>query len=126
MNFEDLRDIKRCLNRGGVSIRDLYTLFELRQPVPEHTATAGAELVGVRQVPWLQDHVSLALDFTNCALEKEEFLLVCDVARETFRLWGRMLTTASAPNWSASGSTTPPHWPGLASRWRRGRSWIPM
>jgi class 3 adenylate cyclase/tetratricopeptide (TPR) repeat protein len=88
MNFEDIGDIKGCLNRGGVPIRDLYTLFELRQPVPEATNSAGAAPVGVRQVAWLQNHVSLALDFTTCALEREEFLLVCDVARETFRHWG--------------------------------------
>jgi len=88
VNFEDIRDIQGCLKRGGVPIRDLYALFALRQPVPEPSATVGSEAVGVRQLPWLQDDVSLALDFTTCALEKEEFLLVCDVAREAFRHWG--------------------------------------
>ncbi len=67
MNFEDISDIQGCLKRGGVPIRDLYALFERRQPVPETSALAGSEAIGVRQIPWLQDDVSHALNFTACA-----------------------------------------------------------
>lgn len=89
MPYRDIPDIDDALNQSGVSVRELYAVYDQRQPVPEAPTrkSAGAHLTEARQIPWLQDNISRALLFTNRALEKEEFLLVCDVARETIRHW---------------------------------------
>jgi class 3 adenylate cyclase/tetratricopeptide (TPR) repeat protein len=85
MNLEDLYDIHADLEAGDVSIRDLHTLYERRQPVLERKS---GKLAGAaKQIPWLQESASNARLFTRCALAKEEYLLVCEVAREALSHW---------------------------------------
>jgi class 3 adenylate cyclase/tetratricopeptide (TPR) repeat protein len=85
MNLEDLYDIQAELESGHVSIRDLHTLYERRQPVLEKKS--GKPAGAAKQIPWLQESAANARLFTRCALAKEEFLLVCEVAREALRHW---------------------------------------
>ena len=88
MSFQTATDIEEALGSGAVSVRDLYAIWEQREPVPEAIAVKGAVATGADapHIAWLQEKISLARRFTQRALEKEEFLLVCDVAREAFRL----------------------------------------
>lgn len=89
MSFQNPDEIEDALKSPGLSVRDLYAVWEQRQPVPEpvNPQSAGASRGDARQIPWLQSNVSAARLFTGRALEKEEFLLVCDAAREALRLW---------------------------------------
>src|SRR5437588_8226249 len=88
MSFQSATDIEEALRSGAVSVRDLYAIWEQREPVPEAIAAKGAVATGADapHIAWLQEKISLARRFTQRALEKEEFLLVCDAAREAFRL----------------------------------------
>ena len=88
MSFQSAADIEEALTSGAVSVRDLYAIWEQREPVPEAAPAKGSIATGADapHIAWLQEKISLARRFTQRALEKEEFLLVCDVAREAFRL----------------------------------------
>ena len=90
MNFQSVADLPGQLRSPELTSRDLYTLWEQRQPVPEPTRDKGkAEATAAtKQIPWLQDGLAVAVEFAASALRKEEFLLVCDCAREALRLWG--------------------------------------
>src|SRR4051812_2249236 len=88
MGFETVNDIEEALRSDRLTVRDLHTAFEQRQPVREGASKpAGAEAVSTLQIPWLQSTPSSAAEFTARALQKEEFLLVCDVAREALQHW---------------------------------------
>ena len=88
MSFTNIDDVGAALKSKSVTIRDLYTIYDQRLPVPERGArSAGRSAVVAKQVAWLQDSVEQARNFTQRALEKEEFLLVCDAAREALRHW---------------------------------------
>ena len=97
MAFNDIRDAEGVLDSPGVSIRDLHGLWEQREPVPDPGGQKGhgPDIGNVRQIQWIQEGIGLASRFTLRALEKEEFLLVCDAAREILRYWER--ATAERP-----------------------------
>ncbi len=87
MSFEHVGDIEHVLRSDIVSVRDLHAMWAQRQPVPERDPRKpdGGATPG-RQIGWLQQDIALARLFTRHALEKEEFLLVLDAAREILRL----------------------------------------
>ncbi len=91
MIFQSVAELTERLRSPALTGRDLYAAWEQRQPVPE-PARGRAPLTATRQIPWLQDHLDLAVEFAARALEKEEFLLVCDCAREALRLWAAPVT----------------------------------
>ena len=96
MKFQSVADVEARLRSSGLTNRDLYTLWEQRQPVPEPAKDKGKgdALDSTKQIPWLQGGLAMAIEFAASALQKEEFLLVCDCAREALRLWG---SHAAAP-----------------------------
>src|SRR5271168_236932 len=67
MRIRNIADIESLL-QGSPSVRDLSSIW------------------ASKDIPWLHD-VSLAHRFTSLALEKEEFLLVLDAARQILRTW---------------------------------------
>jgi tetratricopeptide (TPR) repeat protein len=69
------RDIENLLLEGAPTVRQLYTMWELRRPDDP------------ARIPWLED-VRLAQRFASLAMQKEEYLLVFDAAREILRRWG--------------------------------------
>lgn len=85
----DIRGIEETLDSTDLKARDLYDIFELRRPVPDPgMQDKDRRSRGLtQQIPWIQASVELALNFMEKALEHEEFLLVCDVAREALRHW---------------------------------------
>jgi class 3 adenylate cyclase len=88
MTFQDIDDVYEVLRSQSPTVRDLHELWEQRQPVPDALKPKGGGTVSATsQIPWLQQDIELASDFTRQALAKEEFLLVCDAARESLRLW---------------------------------------
>ena len=89
MKFQSVADVETHLRSPGLTNRDLYTLWEQRQPVPEPAQDRGKGDAhdSTKQIPWLQDGLAVAVEFAASALQKEEFLLVCDCAREALRLW---------------------------------------
>ena len=89
MNCKNIAEIECGLKSCSFSVRDLYLAWEQRQPIPDFSNAAGNDAApgGLPQIPWLQNDVALARLFTARALECEEFLLVCDAAREVLRLW---------------------------------------
>lgn len=91
MSIQHIDEVEEALRSGSLSIRALYGLWEQRHPVPEPSKqkASGAGRVDGRQVQWIQADPELASRFTARALEKEEFLLVCDAAREILRYWER-------------------------------------
>jgi len=91
MAFDNLADIEAALQGGRLPVRALHEIWEHRQPVPEPPTKkpAPGRIADGRQVPWIQaDRVSAAR-FSKQALDAEEFLLVCDAAREILRHWER-------------------------------------
>jgi tetratricopeptide (TPR) repeat protein len=90
MSFHSIDDLQSALDSDTVSVRDLYTAWAQRQPlpVPSGSSTKSTRPDALLQIRWLdRDTLSLARRFTERALEKEEFLLVCDAAREALSLW---------------------------------------
>jgi class 3 adenylate cyclase/tetratricopeptide (TPR) repeat protein len=87
MSFQSIDEIEDALRSSQVSVRHLYQAWEQRVPVPG-AAERGKD--GGRRVEapiaWVQENLALARLFTTRALEKEEFLLVCDASREILRL----------------------------------------
>src|SRR5438094_9364472 len=89
MSFPDTDAVDDALSGTALSAQDLHAIWGLRQPVPEPAAARKEKgRAGERQIPWLQDSVDRLLRFTERALGAEEFLLVCDAAREALRHWG--------------------------------------
>src|SRR5262245_10651414 len=88
MPFDNIDEIEDALKSTELSVRDLHAAWKARLPVPEpgHRHSGRSRADG-RQIPWLQSNPALARQFTRRALDKEEFLLVCDAAREALRLW---------------------------------------
>jgi class 3 adenylate cyclase len=89
MSFHSIREIEEVLRPGAnASIRDLYTIWEQRQPAPrtpERHATTGAATAP--QLRWLQGDPGVVTAFTQQALLKEEYLLVCDACGEAITYW---------------------------------------
>src|SRR6266478_1977247 len=86
MRLEKHDDIDEALRSTGLSVRELYQIWEQRQPVraPQKEKAASGESAAV-QIPWMQRDLSLAREFTKRALAAEEYLLACDASREA--LW---------------------------------------
>jgi len=72
-----------------VTVRELYSIWDQRQPVADVARAKGGDgpRGGAPHIAWMQNDLSLARRFAERALQKEELLLVCDVAREALRLW---------------------------------------
>jgi class 3 adenylate cyclase/tetratricopeptide (TPR) repeat protein len=88
MAIQDIADVEDALVSTDLKVRHLYELWELRQPVPESVATDSGKSRSLnRQIPWLQNSLANPLQFMEKALKHEEFLLACDVARETLWQW---------------------------------------
>jgi class 3 adenylate cyclase/tetratricopeptide (TPR) repeat protein len=92
MSFHNADEIEEALRAGRLSVRALHEIWEQRQPVPEPAARKPAPRASsdARQVGWIQADAGLALRFIRLALERQEFLLVCDAAREILRHWGQL------------------------------------
>lgn len=87
MDFLNSDDIEDALRTDRISARELYCIWEQRQPVPESGGKRSRARGEAGRVPWLQENMALARLFTARCLAKEEFLLVCEAAAEILRLW---------------------------------------
>jgi class 3 adenylate cyclase len=87
MTIRNISDVESLL-LGNPRVRDLYSMWEQRRPIgnSEHQKSPYHSSDDQARIPWLED-VSLAQRFTSLALQKEEFLLVFDAAREILRGW---------------------------------------
>jgi class 3 adenylate cyclase len=92
MTFSTIDDIEAALRSGEVTIRDLHGAWAQRRPVPDphQRRSDNLKTTEAQQIDWLRGDGSLPYRFTKRALEKEEFLLVCDAAREALRLWDEL------------------------------------
>ena len=92
MTFSTVEDIETALTSGEVAIRVLHGLWAQRRPIPDpaENTSSSLETTEARQIDWLRSGNSLPYYFTKRALEKEEYLLVCDAAREALRLWDEL------------------------------------
>ena len=91
MPFHNVDEIEEALRASRLSARALSEIWEQRQPIadpPGRKRTAGAS-AEARQVGWIQADSGLASRFIRQALDRQEFLLVCDAAREILRHWGQ-------------------------------------
>src|ERR1051326_3507277 len=88
MSFHDITDIETALRSSSLAVRDLHAIWEQRSPIPdpEDRKKVDSGDAGAPSIAWLQQDTSLARLFTRRALEKEEYLLVSDAAREILRL----------------------------------------
>lgn len=93
MSFQNIADLEEALRSSCLTVRDLYGVWDQRLPVPDLAKVkkdgAAPDLVAGKQIDWIRNDLHLVARFTRCALEKEEFLLVCDCAQEALRLWDR-------------------------------------
>jgi class 3 adenylate cyclase/tetratricopeptide (TPR) repeat protein len=85
--FESLSDVEEALLSGVqsgslLSARQLHAIWEQRRAVSLPGSPKAGLQHDVRQIDWMRHDPSLILRFSSQALEAEEFLLVCDVARE--------------------------------------------
>ncbi len=89
MTIRNISDVESLL-LGNPTVRDLYSMWEQRRPIgnSEHKKDPYHSSDEQSRIPWLED-VSLAQRFTSLALQKEEFLLVFDAAREILSGWDR-------------------------------------
>jgi hypothetical protein len=87
MNLHSISDVERLLPRNPKA-RELHEIWERRRPVavPVSQKGLGRSSEDLAQIPWLED-LRLAQMFTSQALQREEFLLVLDAAREICREW---------------------------------------
>ena len=85
-------ELEERLEADALTVRDLYAVWNQRLPVADPAAARkndAAPEAAARQIDWMRRDPRLVARFTRCALEREEFLLVCDCAREALRLWDR-------------------------------------
>jgi class 3 adenylate cyclase len=92
MTFGTVEDIEAALRSEEIAIRVLHGIWAQRLPVavPIESALRSLDTTEALQIDWLRSDISLIYHFTKRALEKEEFLLVCDAAREALRLWDEL------------------------------------
>lgn len=88
MSFHSIDEIEDALRSSEVSVRDLYQAWAQRLPIANvgERGKSGAIPRDDSPIAWVQENVALARLFTARALEKEEFLLVCDASRELLHL----------------------------------------
>ncbi len=93
MSFQNIADLEDALRSSCLTVRDLYGVWDQRLPVADPAAVkkngATPDPAAAKQIAWMQNDAQLVARFTRCALEREEFLLVCDCAREALRLWDK-------------------------------------
>jgi class 3 adenylate cyclase len=91
MSFQNIDDVEEVLQPGStVSIRDLYTIWDQRQPVPTLAKKKAPTAQGsAPQLRWLQGDLGLVTAFAKQALLQEEYLLVCDVFEEGIAYWNK-------------------------------------
>jgi class 3 adenylate cyclase len=92
MSFQSVDEIEDSLKPGtSPSVRNLYTIWKQRLPVPlqkkSGKGTSPEAISAERQIPWVQNDLAIVTAFTQQALKKEEFLLVCDAYREAIAYW---------------------------------------
>lgn len=89
MSLGNIDDVDDLLRSSSISERELYEIWERRQPIPDRgqSKKPGRPAAQTGQIPWVQHDLSLAVLFTRRALDKEEFLLVWDAAQEILRIW---------------------------------------
>jgi class 3 adenylate cyclase/tetratricopeptide (TPR) repeat protein len=89
MNLYTVDDVEYALKSRSLTVRDLYTVWELRQPVPlaPEPPPTGAAVTDGRRISWLQENVAIAGLFTERAAQQGEWLLTCDAAREILHYW---------------------------------------
>jgi class 3 adenylate cyclase/tetratricopeptide (TPR) repeat protein len=88
MGFSSFSQLEKRLRDSKPTVRELYSMFEQRKPIPDDSRGSSEIDTSAGQISWLND-VTLANLFTSHALEREEFRLVVDAAREIGRLWRR-------------------------------------
>ena len=87
MDFKDPVDVERALDKKQLSARTLHEIWQVRQRIPDPAGAAKAAITSGGQNPWMQSGVELCLRFVDRAFEHQEFLLICDAAREMLRRW---------------------------------------
>jgi len=93
MRVHGIDDVREKLHGSLVpTVRDLYDIWEQRQPVILAELRKPLLLDETGQIGWLQSDIRLAVAFLRHALTNEEFLLVCDAFREAFAFWGAQST----------------------------------
>jgi len=84
--IRNISEIEELL-QGAPSARELHAIWERRRPIPAPEQRRNTPIsIDWTQIPWQED-VSVAHTFTSRALQREEYLLVLDSAREILRLW---------------------------------------
>jgi class 3 adenylate cyclase len=91
MTFQNLRDVEEALRPGGsISARDLYTIWSQRLPVQTAAKKEASRIEGsLRPLEWLQNDLETVTAFTERALSKQEYLLVCDTYEEAKVYWSK-------------------------------------
>lgn len=75
-----LSGVEEILRAERVTAKDLHTIWNQRLPVPNAPKTEDHEAEA--RIAWMQEDAVLIERFVAHALEVEEYLLVCDAARE--------------------------------------------
>lgn len=89
VSFQCFDELQDALLSGDLSVRGLYAAWEQRRPLaaPSGKSAKAARQAGPIQIRWLdRETIPMVRLFTECAYKKEEFLLVCDAAREALSL----------------------------------------
>lgn len=73
--------IEESLRSSGLTARELYALWEQGQPTGD---TKKRQAAGVL---WIPEDLDVARHFVQRAVDLEEYLLVCDVAKEALQHW---------------------------------------
>lgn len=100
MAFQNLRDVEEALKPGAtLSARDLYTMWSQRLPVRTSARKEALAANGSHPfLEWLQDDLETVTTFTERALSKQEYLLVCDAYEEARTYWSHE-TRRNRPGW---------------------------
>ena len=94
MSFQYIADLEAALRSGCLTARELHSVWDQRLPVPDPAVAkksgSAPDPAAATQIAWMQNDARLVARFTRCALDKEEFRLACDCAKEALRLWDRV------------------------------------
>ena len=100
MTFHTVCDVDDALRSGGaISTRDLYTIWNQRLRVPIAAKKEASTFeASARPLEWLQDDLETVTAFTEQALSRQEYMLVCDVYDEAKTYWAQG-TRPNTPGW---------------------------
>jgi class 3 adenylate cyclase/tetratricopeptide (TPR) repeat protein len=89
MSFSNVDEISECLRTADVPARQLYLAWDQRLPIADvaRRKIEAASIASAKQIDWIRSDLDLARRFVEHALRCEEFLLVCDAAREAMAYW---------------------------------------